>query len=206
MTSQINPNNIDGAYPIAGQDNSSQGFRTNFTNTKTNFQYAAGEISELQAKAITTSALTGGTLNNDMNYNVIANVQLQSPSYTSVTLGTFSGGSVTFNYGAGTYQAATIGGNVTLGFTGWPAAGQYAVLRTQLTANVTGNANVILTMPTAVGNGAALTSLQYIKGRANSTVNIGNSGTYVFEFSTNNGGTSVFIQDLTRGASADPTV
>ena len=38
MTSQINFNNIDGTYPIAGQDNSSQGFRDNFTNTKNNFE------------------------------------------------------------------------------------------------------------------------------------------------------------------------
>ena len=49
MTSQINPNNIDGTYPVAGQDNNSQGFRDNFTNTKTNFQLAANEISDLQS-------------------------------------------------------------------------------------------------------------------------------------------------------------
>ena len=28
---------IDGAYPVAGQDNNSQGFRDNFTNTNSNF-------------------------------------------------------------------------------------------------------------------------------------------------------------------------
>ena len=38
MTSAINPNNIDSAYPVAGQDNDSQGFRDNFTNIKTNFE------------------------------------------------------------------------------------------------------------------------------------------------------------------------
>jgi hypothetical protein len=46
MASQINPNDIDGAYPVAGQDNNSQGFRDNFTNTKTNFTYAANEITD----------------------------------------------------------------------------------------------------------------------------------------------------------------
>jgi len=50
MTSAINPNNINGAYPVAGQDNNSQGFRDNFTNTGTNFQYAANEITDLQTK------------------------------------------------------------------------------------------------------------------------------------------------------------
>jgi hypothetical protein len=64
MTSAINPNNIDGAYPVAGQDNNSQGFRDNFTNTKTNFEYAASEITDLQNKAILKSALSGSTLNN----------------------------------------------------------------------------------------------------------------------------------------------
>ena len=64
--SNINPNNIDGTFPIAGQDNSSQGFRDNFTNIRNNFSYAQSEISDLQAKAITTSALNGGTLNNNI--------------------------------------------------------------------------------------------------------------------------------------------
>ena len=41
MASNIVPGNIDGTYPKAGQDNSSQGFRDNFTETKNNFTTAA---------------------------------------------------------------------------------------------------------------------------------------------------------------------
>jgi hypothetical protein len=37
--SNINPNNINGSYPIAGQDNDSQGFRDNFTNILNNFNF-----------------------------------------------------------------------------------------------------------------------------------------------------------------------
>jgi len=66
MSSNINPYNINGLYPVAGQDNSSQGFRDNFTNIKNNFIYAQSEISDLQSKAILTSALNGQTINNDM--------------------------------------------------------------------------------------------------------------------------------------------
>ena len=64
MSSNINPNNIDGTYPIAGQDNNSQGFRDNFTQTKVNFQYAASEITDLQNNVVLKSALTdaGGGL------------------------------------------------------------------------------------------------------------------------------------------------
>ena len=87
--SNINPNNIDGTFPDAGQDNSSQGFRDNFTNIRNNFSYAQSEISDLQAKAITTSALNGGTLNNNMAYNTIQNAQLFSPSYTYLNIGTY---------------------------------------------------------------------------------------------------------------------
>ena len=48
MASPINTNNIDGTFPVAGQDNSSQGFRDNFTNLKTNLGYAKTEIEDLQ--------------------------------------------------------------------------------------------------------------------------------------------------------------
>jgi hypothetical protein len=60
MASNINPNNIDGTYPIQGENNDSQGFRTNFTNTSTNLSLAKAEIEDLQAKAILKSSLTGG--------------------------------------------------------------------------------------------------------------------------------------------------
>lgn len=49
MTSLINPTLIDITYPIAGQDNDTQGFRTNYINIKNNFIQAATEITNLQA-------------------------------------------------------------------------------------------------------------------------------------------------------------
>ena len=48
MASTINPNNIDILYPIAGQDNDTQGFRDNFRNIKNNLNTAAQEITALQ--------------------------------------------------------------------------------------------------------------------------------------------------------------
>ena len=47
MSSNINPNNIDTTYPVAGQDNDSQGFRDNFTNIKNNFTEAQTELNDL---------------------------------------------------------------------------------------------------------------------------------------------------------------
>jgi hypothetical protein len=80
MTSAINPNNINGAYPVAGQDNNSQGFRDNFTNTSTNFQYAADEITDLQNNAVLKGALTGQVLDNDMNGSPLSNALLSNMS------------------------------------------------------------------------------------------------------------------------------
>ena len=48
MASNIEPGNVDGAYPVAGQDNSSQGMRDNFSAIKTNFTEAKNEIVNLQ--------------------------------------------------------------------------------------------------------------------------------------------------------------
>jgi hypothetical protein len=62
MTSQINFGAINTSYPVAGVDNNSQGFRDNFTNTKTNFEFAATEITDLQNKVVLKAALTGTVL------------------------------------------------------------------------------------------------------------------------------------------------
>jgi C1q domain len=50
MASQINPTNIDTTFPIAGQDNDTQGFRTNYINIRNNFTTAAQEITTLQTQ------------------------------------------------------------------------------------------------------------------------------------------------------------
>ena len=82
MASNIVPGNVDNTYPKAGQDNSSQGFRDNFTNLKTNLGYAKTEIEDLQSKVVLKSALTGTTLDNDLDGNQIYNVELNRIALT----------------------------------------------------------------------------------------------------------------------------
>lgn len=76
MASQVNPNTIDITYPVAGQDNNSQGFRDNFNNIQSNFQTIKDEIDDLHAKVLVKSALNGTVLNNDLLGNVIFNPTL----------------------------------------------------------------------------------------------------------------------------------
>ena len=49
MASNINPYNIDTTYPIAGQDNDTQGFRTNYQSIQNNFVTAQAEITAIQS-------------------------------------------------------------------------------------------------------------------------------------------------------------
>ena len=189
MTSNINPNNIDGTYPVAGQDNNSQGFRDNFTNTKTNFQYASDEITDLQNKAVLKAALTGSTLNNDMLGSLLSNAQLQDMSETRVSLGTVSG-SVTINYASGSAQTLTTNGSISLAFTNWPAAGAAGSVTVQVSVSSVAHT---LTLPVAVTLGT--TGIQGISGQV---ITFGATGTYNFRFTTSDGGTTVTVFDLNR--------
>jgi hypothetical protein len=187
MTSLINPNNINGNYPVAGVSNNSQGFRDNFTNTRTNFEYAAEEITELQNKAVLKSALSGSTLNNDMSGAVLSNVQLQSSTYTVNALGTLSG-SVVIDYSLGQFQTVTTNGPISLGFNNWPAAGIMGVV--SVIIKVTNTAHT-LTLPSVVALNAA-----GIQGWVNTNViTFAAIGTYVFQFSTSNNGYTVTVNE-----------
>jgi hypothetical protein len=194
MSSNINPNNIDGTYPIAGQDNNSQGFRDNFTQTKVNFQYAASEITDLQNNAVLKSALSGSTLNNDMGGSLLSNATIQDFAATVVELGSVSG-TCTINYASGHYQTVTISSGITLAFTSnWPPLGSQAWLTLQVTATA-GNT---MTLPAAVGASSSAASILGIQGISGQVITFKESGTYEFQFHTTDGGASIYISELTR--------
>ena len=189
MSSNINPNNIDGTYPIAGQDNDSQGFRDNFTNTRTNFSFAAAEISDLQSKAVLKSALTGTTLDNNMAGSVLSNAQLRNMSETRIALGSVAG-TQSINYAAGPYYTLTAAGSVTLAFSNLPAAGVVARWRVQITVS---NISYTVTLPSAVSVGTAT-----LQGYNTNVISFNRTGVYEYEFETNDGGTTISIFDLNR--------
>lgn len=186
MTSNINPNNIDGTYPVAGQDNNSQGFRDNFTNTKTNFQFAANEITDLQNKAVLKSALTGSTLNNDMLGSLLSNAQIQDFAATKLSLGVISG-SQTINYTLGHYQTLTTAGSVSLAFTNFPAPGIAGVVTVQVSV---ASASHTLTLPAAVS--VNNTGIQGLNPSTN-TITFASSGVYTFTFVSSDGGSTINV-------------
>lgn len=187
--SSINPNNIDGTYPIAGQDNDSQGFRDNFTNIKNNFTFAYDELTDLQSKVVLKSALSGGSISNDMAYAQLISPQLLKSVETKNDLGTKTG-SFTISWADGHFQYYTTSGNTTLAFSNWPTSGYYTKLRLQITTDTT---NRTVTFPSAVSVGLA-----DIQGAAGQVITLPTAGVYLFELTTVDNGTTITIQDLLR--------
>ena len=189
MTSQINPNNVDGTFPVAGQPNNTQGFRDNFTNIKTNFSYAGTEITDLQNNGIFKAALSGTTLNNNMADNLIYAVKLQDVSYTYVQ-NTASAGSIPIDYSAGQYQLISTTGPISLSFANWPVSGTAGIV--QIAINVTSTAHT-LTLPASVTLGTT-----GIQGYSGGVITFAATGTYQFSFSSVDSGTTITIYDLNR--------
>lgn len=197
MTSQINPNNIDGTYPVAGVPNNTQGMRDNFTNTRTNFQYAADEITELQSKAVLKAAITGTTLDNNMNDQEIYAVKLRDVSYAYSAL-TATAGSIVIDYSVAPFQQINLSGPISLSFTNWPTAGTAGTVRVGF--NIT---NVIqtVTLPAAVTQGiSTIAGASPGTPGVSNTITFGTVGNYAFEFVTVDGGTTIWVFDDSRVA------
>jgi hypothetical protein len=191
MTSLINPNNIDANYPVAGVPNNTQGFRDNFTNIQTNFQYAEDEINELQTKSLLKAAITGSTLDNNMNDNLLYAAKIQDFSATLVQV-TATAGSVTIDYAAGHYQTVSTTGSISLSFINFPVSGSVGMIR--LSVNVTSTAHT-LTLPAAVSvNNLGIQGLN----TANNTITFAATGLYDFEFVTRDGGTTIIVSEVNK--------
>lgn len=190
MSSQINPYNIDGTYPVAGQDNNSQGFRDNFTNTKNNLVFAKTEIEDLQSKAVLKSALTGTTLDNDFSGAALSNATIKGFRSTKYDIGSTVSGSQSIDFANGSFQTFTTDGSVVISaITNWPnTASTATVLDLGITIS---NASHTITFPSPVTMGA-------VAGVSSKTITFTSPGTYFFELISIDGGSSFYLVDKTR--------
>lgn len=192
MTSQVNPYNIDGTYPVAGQDNDSQGFRDNFTNTRNNFAFVKAELEDLQSKAILKAALNNATLNNDMSTSgtTLNNAQLKAYTETYYNNGSLSG-SQNINYANGNFQRIATGASLTVNLTNWPTSGTMGKLLLWVTVTST---SYTLTLPSTVTLGQPAE----IDGISSLVVTYDATGDYIYEFISTDGGASYFAREITR--------
>jgi hypothetical protein len=196
--SNINPQNIDGTYPIAGQDNNSQGFRDNFTNTINNFTFAAAELNDLQQNALLKAPLGSvgqtGTPTNDMNYAFLTHAQLKGTVETKNDIGPISlSNNFEVDWETGHFQTVSITTTAGMTFANWPSSSSvWSRLRLQITATTLSNLTI---------SGTYIENLQNIQGASGNVLTL-NTGVYQFDFSSLDAGAHVWIEDALRNYDA----
>lgn len=194
--SAINPNNINGNYPVAGQDNDSQGFRDNFTNIRNNLNLAKTELEDLQNKVVLKTALNGTTLSNDMAGSQLVAPQLRGWTQALVDQGTVSG-SIVVDYTYGNFQKITPSAPVIISFNNWPGlvgSGAIGYGNMRLWFDIQ-DVGYTVTLPVdvniAVNDIAGYDPVTY-------TITFDSIGNYVFDISSADGGDTFMIFDVTR--------
>lgn len=189
MASNIISGTIDGAYPVAGVDNDTQGFRDNFTIIKTGLATAASEITSLQNN---TAKLNES---NDFNGSVIsdANMTLNTQKYHNV--GTvITGQNISFLNGH--YQSVGINlaqdvNTVNFALADWPERDHLA----KMTVIMTGNDTAKTVTFTVEGGGVIKYDNNYprVNGVATATVD-SSENPIVIDFWTYNQGNTVYAE------------
>ena len=128
MASNITLTGYNEAYPVAGQDNDSQGFRTNFSVTKAGLETASTEITTLQSSTAKLNA------DNDFNGSKIQEAEMQANTETVYANGAV-GTSQNISWAFGHYQTVQVTGDVTLTIADLPVSGKLGKMRLEITAN-----------------------------------------------------------------------
>lgn len=126
MASLINPNKIDKTYPVAGQNNSTNGMRNNFAATSDNFQETANEINDLINKVIVSAPLTYGINSNVNNFGGMYSANLTLFSYgEKVWNNGLAIGTVTADFANGSVQTYSLNGtDSSLNVVNFPGIGE----------------------------------------------------------------------------------
>jgi hypothetical protein len=174
MTSAINYLNINTAYPVAGQDNNSQGFRDNFTAISAGLAQASTEITALQTNSISTALANNDLLGSNLKNGTFS--QLNPKVYTG---GNTTGATV--NIDNGPVQLFTLTGAATFTFANWGASGTFSKI------------TVIIGSGGGTQTATFSANLKYsTSGFTSSSITVSSANVKMLEFWTTNGGTSVF--------------
>ena len=186
-------NNINTLYPVAGQDNDTQGFRNNFSYIQKSFSAAAGEISSLQQNTPKLNAAVSDFNNNKIYRASLVGGGNYSPTMYSISTNT------ELSYLQGNYQRIAIANTLTISIVDWPPTTIQGKIALELSnAGNTGSYTV---------NFAASYSGQLVKEpNLNLPINIpASTSTYqIVELWSTDAGETVFVKAIgSMGALAD---
>lgn len=187
MTSAISTSSIDESYPIAGQDNNSQGFRDNFNAIKTALNTAKGEIDTLQSGT--------AKLNVANNFN---GVLLEDAEVNKFYGSVRQNGTVSTNSDIdlenGPLQVVTVGANISLRFINWPDSDLYGKIRLHI-KNTSGSSKTITL------DSQGVTDIKFVSGEFTASgslaqVAVANNTEVVVEAWTYDNGVNVYLKNF----------
>ena len=115
---------IDQQFPVAGQDNDTQGFRSNFQNI---YQAIYNTDLDLQTQKINTARLNATS---DFAFTgTIKRAVILNSGFSAENIAPVNG---TIDYSLGSYHKSSITGNTTFEVTNWPPDGIYGSLRLEV--------------------------------------------------------------------------
>lgn len=157
--SSIVPDTIDDAYPVAGEDNDSQGFRDNFNIIKTNFTQTKSEIDELLQNAARKDVSNVFFENRLERFTA-----LQASSVASDPASFPTGGPNEINFENGHFHEITLSNSATINVINFPTNSEYAEL--------------YMLLKTSGGTFTATFAPKYSNGTIDSTMHVVGDGVF----------------------------
>lgn len=177
-------------FPTPGEDNDSQGFRTNFSKIQGALQTAGEEISNLQLSAV---SLTG---NNDFNNNLIKQANFQDCSVAVYDLSsTVQSGNITIDYRDGSYQKiAVTSGTHTFSIVNWPGDDQSGSLILSVAPQSTQDTYITFSAP-----------IVYNAGTGNFPIKARGTAREFFEIMSEDDSGNILVKHISGGTTFDTT-
>jgi|TARA_B110000977_G_scaffold47983_1_gene65205 hypothetical protein len=173
---------IDEAYPVAGVDNDTQGFRDNFNTIKAALTVAKTELSDFKnhgvrkdvSNTFASTAIVDASL--DTCTSKYLNKGSNEPYITNAIV----------NFSEGDYQRIVCGADINIEIDGWPATGRYAELSLQIHSDENTVRNITFT----AANGSLKKSANFPSNVTIATL----ANPIIIKFWTHDSGATVFTE------------
>lgn len=182
MASNIISSTINENFPIAGQDNDSQGFRDNFNVIKTSLSTANTEITAIQ----NTASFLNQT--NDFNGSIVREADFLATTNKVYNIGNVLS-NININWSNGHYQTIQVQADITITLTDWPGTDKYGKMRIAVNGPGTSSSDSVYTITWAATGGNNIRKDSNFP--AASTIQLQQT-VKIFDFWTTDGGTTVY--------------